>query len=138
MFRLSVLKASDLKMHETRTYRKRRVRVLPFVFATVLAMAGASYASGPAAQPDTTPVKVPDAVTAVNIAEKALTKVYGKKRIDSQRSFNASLSDGVWHVSGTLYCKDRTGNLITNNVSRCGSPSRCTISLYEPPIRSAI
>ena len=61
---------------------------------------------------ETTPVKVPDSATAVSLAEKALAKVYGKKVIESERPFTASLSDGVWHVSGTLYCKDEKGNVV--------------------------
>jgi hypothetical protein len=60
----------------------------------------------------TTPVKVPDSATAASLAEKALTKVYGKKVIESERPFKASLSDGVWHVTGTLYCKDEKGNVV--------------------------
>jgi hypothetical protein len=60
----------------------------------------------------TTPVKVPDPATAVSLVEKALTKVYGKKVIESERPFKASLSDGVWHVTGTLYCKDEKGNVV--------------------------
>ena len=61
---------------------------------------------------ETTPVKVPDSATAVSLAEKALAKVYGKKVIESERPFNALSSDGVWHVTGTLYCKDEKGNVV--------------------------
>ena len=61
---------------------------------------------------ETTRVKVPDSATAASLAEKALAKVYGKKVIESERPFNASLSDGVWHVTGTLYCKDEKGNVV--------------------------
>ena|SRR5215475_13901977 len=59
------------------------------------------------------PVAVPDEVTAVRVAEKALGKVYGEKKIDSERPFRARLRDGIWHVWGTLYCKDQRGNVIT-------------------------
>ncbi len=59
------------------------------------------------------PVAVPDEATAVKIAEKALAKVYGEKTIQRQRPFTATLSNGVWHVTGTLYCKDAHGKLIT-------------------------
>jgi hypothetical protein len=61
-----------------------------------------------------TPPKVPDSSTAIRLAETALVKVYGKKTIDAERPFTASLSDGIWHVSGTLYCQDEKGNRITN------------------------
>jgi hypothetical protein len=78
--------------------------------ATVLAIAMALSAL--CQTTETTRVKVPDSATAVSLAEKALAKVYGKKVIESERPFNASLSDGVWHVTGTLYCKDEKGNVV--------------------------
>jgi len=82
--------------------------------ATVLAMAVGLSALGQTVQSATTPVKVPDSATAVSLAEAALAKVYGKKQIESERPFTASLSGGIWHVSGTLYCKDEKGNVITH------------------------
>jgi hypothetical protein len=62
------------------------------------------------------PVAIPDEATAVKIAEKALAKVYGEKKIESERPFKAILRDGIWRVGGTLCCKDEHGNVIT---SRC-------------------
>lgn len=59
------------------------------------------------------PVAVPDEATAVKIAEKALAKIYGGKTIQSERPFKAILRDGIWHVGGTLYCKDEHGKVIT-------------------------
>jgi len=82
--------------------------------ATVLAIAVVLSALGQTVQSAITPVKVPDSATAVGLAETALAKVYGKKHMESERPFTASLSDGVWHVSGTLYCKDKKGNVITD------------------------
>jgi hypothetical protein len=78
--------------------------------ATVLAIAMAL--SGLCQTTEATRQKVPDSATAISLAEKALAKMYGKKVIDSERPFNASLSDGVWHVTGTLYCKDEKGNVV--------------------------
>ena len=78
--------------------------------ATVLAIAMAPSAL--CQTTETTPVKVPDSATAISLAEKALAKVYGRKVIESERPFSASLSDGVWHVGGTLYCKDEKGNVV--------------------------
>jgi hypothetical protein len=104
-------------MHETPTHQGRLIRVPALVFAAGVAtmlVISTTSSSGQGTQPTATPVKVADAATAVNLAEKALAKVYGKRQIDSERPFNASLSDGVWHVSGTLYCKDKNGNLIVN------------------------
>jgi hypothetical protein len=57
---------------------------------------------------------VPDEATAVKIAEKALTRIYGKKIIESERPFTATLTNGVWHVGGTLYCSDEHGNTSTS------------------------
>jgi hypothetical protein len=56
---------------------------------------------------------VPDAKTAVNIAEAVLTPVYGKKQIESERPFTATLKDGVWTVVGTLRCPDGKGGVTT-------------------------
>jgi len=55
--------------------------------------------------------KVPDAAAAIELAKKALIGVYGQKVIDSEQPFKASLSDGIWHVSGTLYCRDKASNV---------------------------
>ncbi|HKQ87054.1 MAG TPA: NTF2 fold immunity protein [Candidatus Acidoferrales bacterium] len=48
------------------------------------------------------PIAVPDEATAVRIAEDALTKIYGKKVIQSEEPFHANLAGGIWHVGGTL------------------------------------
>lgn len=49
---------------------------------------------------------VPDASTAVKIAEAVLVPVYGKKHIESERPFTAKLKNDVWTVTGTLHCSD--------------------------------
>ena len=56
---------------------------------------------------------VPDAKTAVNVAEAVLIPVYGKKQIESERPFTATLKDGVWTVAGTLRCPDGKGGVTT-------------------------
>jgi len=53
---------------------------------------------------------VPDAATALKIAEPALIKTYGKRQIEDQRPLTATLENGIWIVSGTLCCTDRSGN----------------------------
>jgi hypothetical protein len=40
-------------------------------------------------------VRVPDATTALSIAEPALMKVYGKRQIDYERPLTATLEDGI-------------------------------------------
>jgi hypothetical protein len=75
---------------------------------TVLAIV-AQATLGQSTQAASAPVKVPDAATAVKVAEKALASVYGKKKIEAEEPFEASLSGGIWHVAGTHYCgKDRS------------------------------
>lgn len=53
---------------------------------------------------------VPDAATALKIAEPALIKRYGKRQMDDERPLTAALDNGIWTVSGTLWCTDRSGN----------------------------
>jgi|SRR5215469_9073406 len=54
--------------------------------------------------------KVTDSETAVKIAEKALARIYGKKQIEYERPFKASLENGIWIVAGTLHCMNKDGN----------------------------
>ena len=77
----------------------------------LLVMVASSLAQKPA---DPAPNAVPDEATAVTIAEKALARIYGKKIIESEKPFTATLTNGVWHVGGTLYSKDKHGNTITS------------------------
>lgn len=56
--------------------------------------------------PPATIVRVPDATTALSIAEPALIKVYGKRQIDYERPLTATLEHGIWSVGGTLCCPD--------------------------------
>lgn len=48
--------------------------------------------------------------SAVKIAEKALRKMYGKRKIESEKPLNAKLDGNVWVVTGTLHCRDSKGN----------------------------
>jgi hypothetical protein len=56
----------------------------------------------PSAQPKEG--SVPNAETAVNLAEAALNPVYGEKTVKSERPFKATLEGDVWTVVGTLHC----------------------------------
>ena len=47
---------------------------------------------------------VPNAETAVKIAEAVLVPVYGEKKILSERPFKATLREDTWTVEGTLPC----------------------------------
>src|SRR5579862_4165098 len=57
---------------------------------------------------------VPDATTAVKIAEAVLVPVFGEKRIAAERPFHATLEGDVWSVEGTLYCPDGTASTPTH------------------------
>jgi hypothetical protein len=52
---------------------------------------------------------VPDAGTAVSIAEAVLTPVYGKAQIESERPFRAQLKGAVSIVTGTVPCEGPAG-----------------------------
>ncbi len=45
---------------------------------------------------------VPDASTAIKVAEALWVPVYGKDLVESEKPFWAKLINGVWHVGGTL------------------------------------
>jgi hypothetical protein len=45
---------------------------------------------------------VPNKETAEAIAEAVLVPIYGKDTIASEKPFETTLQNGVWHVSGTL------------------------------------
>jgi len=49
---------------------------------------------------------VPDSETAIAIAEAVFIPVFGKKKVESERPFRATLRDDVWTVAGALYCPD--------------------------------
>jgi hypothetical protein len=52
---------------------------------------------------------VPDAKTAVKIAEAVLIPVYGEKQVESERPFKAVVKNDVWTINGTLHCPDGMG-----------------------------
>ena len=79
----------------------------------LLAFTSSAQKSQPA-----TKVRVPDAATALSIAEPALIKVYGKRQIDYERPLTATLDDGIWSVYGTLCCPDAKGKR-TCDVGKC-------------------
>ena len=56
---------------------------------------------------------VPDAKTAIKIAEAVLIPVYGEKQVESERPFKAVLENDVWTVDGTLRCPVGKGGRTT-------------------------
>jgi hypothetical protein len=63
-------------------------------------------------------VTVPDAATALRIAEPALKRVYGGRQINDEKPLKATLEDGVWNVYGTLWCSDGKGRR-TSEMGKC-------------------
>jgi hypothetical protein len=93
----------------------RELRVGPMSYQPLLQFSDADHLStmiGTYKAERATPAAsaaVPDAVTAVRLAEKALSKIYGKRQIESEKPFYARVSEGVWTVGGTLYCGRKHG-----------------------------
>jgi len=69
---------------------------------------------------------VPDATTAVKIAEAVLVPVYGEKVL-AERPFKARLDGDVWTIDGTLHCPDGKG----------GSTSTCLGGTAEVQLSKA-
>jgi hypothetical protein len=63
---------------------------------------------------------VPDATTAIAIAQAVWLPIYGKKTLDNERPFQAALKDDVWTVKGTFHSshKDARGGVAVAEISR--------------------
>src|SRR5688572_24100039 len=70
----------------------------------VIVVGAAAVAAGAQPSPNVRPKDgyVPNAATAVAIAEAVLIPIYGEKEIAADRPYRATLVGGVWTVSGTL------------------------------------
>lgn len=60
---------------------------------------------------------VPDAETAIRIAEAVSTPIYGQAQIQREKPFHAVLSKGVWTVTGTLP-RGKAGGVALAEISR--------------------
>ena len=61
---------------------------------------------------------VPDANTAVRIAEAVLSPIYGADKIKREEPFRA-ISDGeVWHVRGDMHCDRCLGGVAEIEISK--------------------
>lgn len=63
---------------------------------------------------------VPDARTAIAIAEAVWLPIYGKKTLDNERPFQAVLKGDVWTVTGTFHSheNDTRGGVAVAEISR--------------------
>jgi hypothetical protein len=84
---------------------------IPAVFMTLVLTGAALSQEGEGYKPKVG--YVPDAATAMRIAEAVLIPVYGEKQIKSEQPFNATLKKEVWTVGGTLHCSDGKGGITT-------------------------
>ncbi|HSP07311.1 MAG TPA: YbbC/YhhH family protein [Acidobacteriota bacterium] len=80
----------------------RKRFLLPMVLVSVFAFGYSQAQSDSSVQPKSG--FVPNAETAVKIAEAVLVPVYGEKKILAERPFNAKLGGDVWTVIGSLHC----------------------------------
>ena len=97
------------------------------VYTALLFMALGTLAHG-ACQANT--VRIPDAATALKIAEPILVKTYGKHQVDYERPFSVRLIGDVWIISGTLCCPDKRGQRICE-------PGRCVGGVAELKLRQS-
>jgi hypothetical protein len=61
------------------------------------------------------PPRIPDSESALKIAERFLKDTYGKKKIDAEKPLSVKLIEGVWYVSGTLWCSDGKGGRVSGS-----------------------
>jgi hypothetical protein len=80
----------------------RKRFLLPVLLVSVFASGYLQAQSDSSVQPKSG--FVPNAETAVKIAEAVLVPVYGEKKILDERPFNAKLEGDVWTVIGSLHC----------------------------------
>src|SRR5262249_38797455 len=79
------------------------------ILAGLLLLAACTITAPGSRSQSTANVRVPDAATALKIAEPLLVKTYGKRQIDDERPLTAKLDGGIWSIYGTLCCPDRNG-----------------------------
>ena len=78
------------------------MKMIPEIMVVLLLMVGCQSMSE--TRPNYRPPAgyVPDAATAIRIAEAVWLPIYGKDQIESERPFIAELSSDVWTVTGSL------------------------------------
>jgi hypothetical protein len=93
-----------------------------------LALLLAALGTSPQGECQKNTVRVPDATTALKIAEPILVKTYGRRQIDYEQPLLAKLVGDVWVISGTLCCPDAAGR-------RVCEPLRCAGGVAELRLR---
>ena len=86
----------------TGTWREEMIRNRLILFLAVLLIP--AFCCSQAARPSYQPKDgfVPDAATAIAIAQAVWGPIYGQERIAQEKPFKAVLRKGVWTVEGSL------------------------------------
>jgi hypothetical protein len=71
---------------------------------------------------------VPDATTAVRIAEAVLAPVYGEETIAKEKPFTATLKGDTWTVEGSMPKEARNGGVAVVQISKTRG---CILSLVH-------
>ena len=61
--------------------------------------------------------RIPDETTAIRIAEAIVASTYDAKTMEGERPYKANLSEGVWHVWGTVP-KDAFGETLFVDINQ--------------------
>jgi hypothetical protein len=61
---------------------------------------------------------VPDAETAITIAVAVWEPIYGKERIAEEKPYHATLSNGIWTVTGSLPEEYNRGGVAEADISK--------------------
>lgn len=70
---------------------------------------------------------MPDAATALKVAEPILVKTYGSAKMDYERPFSAELVGNVWFITGTLCCPNESGRRTCERGQCLGGVARLKI-----------
>ena len=61
---------------------------------------------------------VPDEKTAIAIAVAVWSPIYGEENIKSEQPYKAVLTNGIWHVEGSLPAKYTLGGVAEADISK--------------------
>ena len=78
----------------------KRIAAICVLFAATVLMAGAEGEKKHSYKPKEG--YVPDAETAIAVAVAVWNPIYGKDKIEKEKPYKATLSNGVWTVEGSL------------------------------------
>ena len=77
-------------------------RMSRWLAGTMLLVSSAASAQVASQEVKAAAGKVPDEKTAIQVAVRVWTPIYGVKNIASEKPYRASFKDGIWTVTGSL------------------------------------